>query len=288
MTRHPSSPSTHPSQIISGLDIAQLVLSSFKGLDDETRQFTFRSNNTERTAVTRFAVQILIDVARECNKAPHSAQLVASGTFRGSNSDASQNLKELVTHELAKVNVDFNNDESEQGVDYVIRTLGNQFDTCFAMESEGRAFGEGNDVSKDFDKLLREQSTTRVFVCRVNSCSNGKRVESLFASCKKAISRARSATLNNPLLANTYLLIVALIIGKKAEDHLVLCSIRFNADGNADEPKLRIFDASGNEPAEADAVSLQEEVSAALDRLVADGTVEKVTGTDGEVCYRLK
>lgn len=283
MDQHSSSPSPHPSQIIRGLDIAQLVLRSFEALDYKTREFAFRSDNTERTAVTRFAAQILIDVARECATVSRSAALVASGTFRGRNSDASKRLKDLVTAEMKNLGGTFNNDESEQGVDYVIRVDDNQFDTCFAMESEGEAFSESNRVRKDFDKLLREQCCTRVFVGRVNSCSELTRFQAFFQYVHQAVERAGSAGLNNKLLANTSLLVVALVIGKKTEDLLALYRIRFNENGEQDEPTWKLFDSNGKP---ADDVALQKEVSDTIELLVQDGAVEKVLGTDGEVRYR--
>ena len=283
MDQHSSSPSPHPSQIIRNLDIAQLVLGSFMALDDETRKFAFRSDNTERTAVTRFAAQILIDVAHGCAKDSRSAALVASGTFRGRNSDASKQLKDLVTAKMKSLGGTFNNDESEQGVDYVIRVDDNQFDTCFAMESEGEAFSESNRVRKDFDKLLREQCCTRVFVGRVNSCSELTRFQAFLQYVHHAVERAGSAGLNNKLLANTSLLVVVLVIGKKTEDLLALYRIGFNENGEQDEPTWKLFNSNG-EP--ADDVALQKEVSDTIELLVQDGAVEKVLGTDGEVRYR--
>ena len=283
-----SSLGIHPSQAIRDLDIVKLVLGSFAALDNETREFAFRSDNKERTAVTRFAAQILIDVARECVKVSRPAALVASGTFRGRNSAASKQLDELVTTEMKNWGVTFSKDESEQGVDYVIRVADNQFDTCFAMESEGEAFSEGNSVRKDFDKLLREQCCTRVFVGRVNSCKELTRFEALFEYVQQAVKRTRSATLNNMLLADTSLLIVALVIGKKTDDLLVLYRIRFNENGEEDETIWNLFDSAGKQLKPADDVALQKEVSDTMDLAVQDGAVEKVLGTDGEVRYRLK
>lgn len=288
MNQHSSSPSPHPSQIISDIDIAQLVLKSFKALDDRTREFAFRSDNTERTAVTRFAAQILIDVAHECAKVSQSATLVASGTFRGRNSGASRRLKDLVKTEMEKLGGKFINDESEQGVDYVIRVGDNQFDTCFAMESEGEAFSESNRVRKDFDKLLREQCCTRVFVGRVNSCSELTRFNAFFECVQQAVGRASSAGLNNKLLANTSLLIIALVIGQNTESLLAMYRIRFNENGEEDETTFGVFDSAGEQFKPADDVALQKEVSDTIELLVQDGAVEKVLGTDGEVRYRLK
>lgn len=288
MIKHSSSPSPHPSQIIRDLDIAQLVLGSFKALDNKTREFAFQSDNKERTAVTRFAVQILIDVARECAKVSQSAALVASGTFRGSNAEASKQLKELVTTEMKKLGGKFNNVESHQGADYVIRVDNNQFDTCFAMESEGRAFSKSNGVGEDFDKLLREQCCTRVFVGRVNSGSELEKFQAFFEYVQEAVGRASSARLNNNLLANTSLLVVALVIGEKTEDLFALYQIRFNENGRQDEPTFYVFDSAGKKFEPADDLALQKEVRDTIELLVQDGVVEKVLGTDGESRYRLK